>query len=96
MTNALRLNLIKLPKDENISDNNSNKTAVVKIGGMMCEHCEKRVRDALTAFTAVENAEVSHKTGKAILSVSEELNSEDVKKAVTEVGYKFKGLIYKS
>ena len=96
VTNALRLNLIKLPKDENISDNNSNKTAVVKIGGMMCEHCEKRVRDALTAFTAVENAEVSHKTGKAILTVSEELNSEDVKKAVTEAGYKFKGLIYKS
>ena len=57
---------------------------------MMCEHCENRVKAALEALPNVESADVSHKSGTAILTLKDDINDGDIKKAVEDAGYKVK------
>lgn len=64
----------------------------VKIRGMMCEHCENTVKKALEALPGVEKAEVSHKTGTAVLSLAGEVDEETVRKAVEDKDYEFLGI----
>lgn len=64
----------------------------VKIWGMMCEHCENTVKKALEALPGVEKAEVSHKTGTAVLSLAGEVDEETVRKAVEDKDYEFLGI----
>ncbi len=59
---------------------------VVKIKGMTCEHCQKRVTTALNNLTGLQ-ANVNHKKGQAILSVNGEWNEETVRNAVSNAGY---------
>lgn len=59
---------------------------VVKIKGMTCEHCQKRVQTALDQLPNLK-AEVSHKKGQALIQVEGEWTEEAVKNAVTEAGY---------
>ena len=65
---------------------------IVKIRGMMCEHCENTVKKALEALPGVEKAEVSHKTGTAVLSLAGEVDEETVRKAVEDKDYEFLGI----
>lgn len=83
VTNALRLNLIKLDKKE------KKMKKVVKIGGMMCGHCEARVKKILETFPQVDEAIVSHKKGTAILSLNSELDDNEIKKIIENDGYSF-------
>ena len=64
-------------------------TKTVTIEGMMCTHCSGHVRDALTSLDGVESAEVSHETGKAVISLSAEVETAQIQKAVEDAGYKF-------
>ena len=85
VTNALRLNMIKF------SDDN---TVTVRIKGMMCEHCEKRVSDALNLLPFAAVTEISHKEGKAKLSLNLDaaLDEAAIREAVQAAGYKYKGI----
>lgn len=65
---------------------------IVKIRGMMCEHCENTVKKALEALPGVEKAEVSHETGTAVLSLAGEVDEETVRKAVEDKDYEFLGI----
>ena len=65
---------------------------IVKIRGMMCEHCENTVKKALEALPGVEKAEVFHKTGTAVLSLAGEVDGETVRKAVEDKDYEFLGI----
>ena len=58
------------------------------IEGMMCEHCEKRVKDSLEALDQVSEAVVSHKTKSAIVSLNGEVEDDILKKTVEDQGYK--------
>ena len=60
----------------------------MNIEGMMCEHCEARVKKCLEALEGVEEAVVSHKEGTAIISMKEEVSDEVLKKAVEDQDYK--------
>jgi copper chaperone CopZ len=60
----------------------------VKIEGMMCPHCEARVKAALEAIEQVESAEVSHKKGTAKVKLTQDVPFETLKSAVEEAGYK--------
>ncbi|MBR6271721.1 MAG: heavy metal translocating P-type ATPase [Lachnospiraceae bacterium] len=64
-------------------------TKTVTIEGMMCTHCSGHVRDTLTSLDGVESAEVSHETGKAVISLSAEVEAAQIQKAVENAGYKF-------
>ena len=60
----------------------------LKIGGMMCGHCEKRVRDALEALPGVTRAEVSHTAGTAVVTLAVPVAPKQLKKAVRAAGYR--------
>lgn len=60
----------------------------LKIGGMMCGHCEKRVRDALEALPEVTSAEVSHTAGTAVVTLAAPVAPKQLKKAVRAAGYR--------
>ena len=62
-------------------------TKEMKIEGMMCAHCEARVKKTLEAIEGIESAEVSHEKGTAIVTMSTEVPFETMKKAVEDQGY---------
>ena len=102
VTNALRLNLFKMYdskrdyKTKNkLSAKNERKNKAMKktlkIEGMMCEHCEMHVKKALEMLDGVTNAEVSHKSGTAVVTMEKEISDDILKHAVEEQGYKVIG-----
>lgn len=111
VTNALRLNWVKLKGDknnvsniDNMCNNNTEtdnistetereeklmkKTMVIE--GMMCKHCEATVKKALEELTGVESAEVSHEEGTAIVTASDDVTDEVLRKAVEDKEYEVK------
>ena len=71
-------------------DNAMKKTLHVE--GMMCCHCEARVKKALEALPAVDEAVVSHETGTAIVTLNAKVSDADLKKAVEDQDYKVTGI----
>ena len=55
-------------------------TKTMKIEGMMCGHCEARVKKVLEALPEVETAEVSHEAGTAVVTLNAEISDEVLKK----------------
>lgn len=95
VTNALRLNFVKLKgnnKEVNtkpviIKEEKSMKKTM-KIDGMMCPHCEARVKNALEALPGVDEAKVSHESGTAELTLACEIPDATLKETVEAQGYK--------
>ena len=71
-------------------DNTMKKTLHVE--GMMCGHCEARVKKALEALPAVDEAVVSYEAGTAIVTLNAEVSDADLKKAVEDQDYKVTGI----
>ncbi len=60
----------------------------LKIQGMMCGGCENAVRTKLSQVNEVENVEVDHTTGTAVINSSSELDRDELVRAVEQSGYK--------
>ena len=103
VTNALRLNLCRVydPKhDRKATPGRKNKanepneseeksmTKTMNIEGMMCGHCEARVKKALEALDAVSEAAVSHESGTAVVTLSSDISDEKLKETVEAEDYK--------
>ena len=103
VTNALRLNLCRVydPKHDRKATldrkNKTNKpneseeksmTKTMNIEGMMCGHCEARVKKALEALDAVSEAAVSHESGTAVVTLSSDISDEKLKETVEAEDYK--------
>ena len=99
VTNALRLNLVDIQSARNDKkrgrkskskpiENKEEKamTRTMTIEGMMCAHCEGRVKKTLEAIPGVQSAQVSHTAGTAVVTV-ENVSDETLKAAVTDQGY---------
>ena len=71
-------------------DHTMKKT--LKVEGMMCGHCEARVKKALEALPEVDEAVVSHEAGTAIVTLNAEVSDADLKKAVEDQDYKVTGI----
>lgn len=67
-------------------------TKTVKIEGMMCSHCEATVKKALEALDGVENADVSHEAGTAVLTLTRDVPEEQIRKAIEDHDYTFVSL----
>ena len=78
----------KLASENNHEKETKEMTKTMKIEGMMCEHCEMTVKKALEALDGVENAEVSHEKGEAIVSLSKDVDDAALTKAVMDKDYK--------
>lgn len=63
-------------------------TKTMKIEGMMCGHCEARVKKCLEALEQVSKAVVSHEAGTAVLTLSAEVSDEELRKTVEAQDYK--------
>ena len=63
-------------------------TRTMKIEGMMCGHCEARVKKTLEAIEGVASAQVSHNDGSAIVTLSAPVSDETLKSAVEAQDYK--------
>ncbi|MGN1193577.1 MAG: heavy metal translocating P-type ATPase [Dorea sp.] len=92
VTNALRLNLFRMydaSKDKKMKMKKENKkmTKTMKIEGMMCGHCEARVKKCLEALPEVEEAVVSHEAGTAELTLNAEISDDILKKTVEDQDY---------
>ena len=59
----------------------------LKIEGMMCGHCDMHIKKALEALDSVKKAEVSHKTGTAVVTLEKEVSDDVLKQAVADGGY---------
>ena len=97
VTNALRLNLLKIydaSHDKIIKNKkkgeNKEMTETLNIEGMMCGHCEARVKKTLEEFEAITEAVVSHESGTAVITINGDIDMDAVKKAVTDQGYTVK------
>lgn len=98
VTNALRLNLVdiystkrdrKRPGDKDmVKEGEEKMTKTMKIEGMMCGHCEARVKKCLEALEQVTEAAVSHEAGTAVLTLNAEVSDEILKKTVEDQDYK--------
>ena len=103
VTNALRLNLCRVydPKhdrkakpdrksktDKPNESEEKSMTKTMNIEGMMCGHCEARVKKALEALDAVSEAAVSHESGTAVVTLSSDISDEKLKETVEAEDYK--------
>ena len=73
-------------------ERNMNTTFTMQIEGMMCPHCEARVKKALEAIEGVQEAKVSHQEANAIVTAASAVSKEALTKAVTDAGYEVKGI----
>ena len=100
ISNALRLNLFKLHdagKDKKIKHSKKKKEdkpmeKTMKIEGMMCGHCEARVKKTLEAIPGVTEARVSHTSGTAVVTLSADVDNDVLRKAVEDQDYKVTGI----
>ena len=82
--NALRLLRYK---NKNLIDCEDYMKKIVYIDGMCCEHCAKRVVNALSTVKNVVSADVKLKKKLAVLRSREELSDEEITSVVTNAGY---------
>lgn len=89
--NALKLNLLKIKKEQKIKKSKEKTmTKELTINGMMCQNCEKHVRGALEKLDGVTAVKkVSHEENVAVIEVSSDISEEALKAAVTDAGYEF-------
>ncbi|SEW33988.1 Cu2+-exporting ATPase [Ruminococcaceae bacterium KH2T8] len=105
VTNALRLNLIKVhdasadkAKGDVITGpllNNAPQvvsTTTIRVKGMMCPHCEATVKKALEALPEVTTATASHEKGTVEIVAEGDLDLDKVKAVIEEKGYKYLGV----
>lgn len=94
--NALRLNLFRWnspaqeenqPSETNHQKEDITMEKTMKIEGMMCAHCEARVKKALEALEAVSAAEVSHEAGTAVVHLNKDVPEQVLKEAVEAQDY---------
>ncbi len=99
VSNALRLNLFKLydtkrdykvKRKKQINEEKEQRIMEkeLKIEGMMCGHCEARVKKTLEALEAVDAAVVSHEKGNAVVTLNKEISDEELKNVIEAQDYK--------
>ena len=102
VTNALRLNFFNIRSAKRDKKKKTVEVKIeaketatmektMKIEGMMCAHCEARVKKCLEALPQVDEAVVSHEQGTAVLRLNADVSDDVLKKAVEDQGYEVVG-----
>ena len=87
VSNALRLNFVRIQKGKNNAKEVNEMKKTMKIKGMMCGHCEARVKKCLEELPGVAEADVNHKKDRAVVTLSEEVSDEILKNTIEAQGY---------
>ena len=89
VSNALRLNFTKIYDEIKIkTKEKKNMVKTMKIEGMMCGHCEARVKKVLEALPEVASADVNHETDTAVVTLNAPLGDDVLKNTVEAQDYK--------
>ena len=102
VSNALRLNLLKL-KDGKENETTTEKRELegskemdreitIKVKGMMCGHCEARVKKVLEAIDGVKSATADHEKGIAVITAEKEIPEELIRDAIVAQDYEYLGM----
>lgn len=100
VSNALRLNLYDISKPRFLNKGKkiifkteSEKTMekTFKVEGMMCPHCEARVKEALENLSEVETATASSENGTVTITLKAGLGDDKIKEVIEKAGYKYIG-----
>lgn len=108
VSNALRLNLFKIYNNKsNYIIKNSighepvlkdyiikeeKKTMEITVKGMMCQHCEKHVKEAIEKIDGVLEAVSNHETNSVVITTSKDVEEAAIKAAVEDAGYEYCGI----
>ena len=84
--NALRLNLFNVYGEKKRKEK-KNMEITINVKGMMCGHCEARVKDALEKIPGVSSAAASHEKGTVVVNCAESVSADILKAAITAAGY---------
>ncbi len=90
--NSLKSFDIKDIEEEFRKGENLTMKKTIKIQGMMCAHCEARVKSALESLNGVISADVSHERANAIVELNEDIQNDILSKAVVDAGYEVEGI----
>ena len=63
---------------------------VLNVEGMMCAGCEKRIENGLSILKGVKQVKANHEDGTVKIEYKKELNIDDIKAKITDIGYKVK------
>lgn len=80
---------------EGIANSNTRKEVnnmaekTLKVEGMMCQHCERHVKEALEKIDGVDSAVANHETNSVLVQLSKDVAEADFEKAVTDAGYTY-------
>ena len=92
VTNALRLNFVDISKNSKYShsttvNNTSMQSIIIHVDGMMCEHCEARVRNALLSIKGISGAVADHKSGEVKITCTKDISQGKMFKVIKKAGY---------
>ena len=95
VTNALRLNFVNIYKNKKINkknikikENNIMKKTII-VDGMMCEHCENRIKNAIEKIDGVKNVIANHNTKEVVVEFDKDIEDYQFKNAIESEDYKF-------
>lgn len=80
---------------EGLANSNTRKEAnnmaekTLKVEGMMCQHCERHVKEALEKIDGVDSAVANHETNSVLVQLSKDVAEADFEKAITDAGYTY-------
>lgn len=95
VTNALRLNFFRASNNAGKAKDagkEKNMKKTIKIEGLMCSHCDARVKKALEAVPGVASANADHEKGQAVVELSADVADDALKAAVEAQDYKVLGI----
>ncbi len=95
VTNALRLNFFRASNNAGkakAAGKEKNMKKTIKIEGLMCSHCDARVKKALEAVPGVASANADHEKGQAVVELSADVADDALKAAVEAQDYKVLGI----
>jgi Cu2+-exporting ATPase len=85
------INTTNIVIDSNIESEDTTMTKTLKIEGMMCGHCEARVKKTLEELPFIESATPSHENNNAVITLSGDFDEEAVRAAITAQDYQYLG-----
>ncbi len=98
-TNSAKINTDDKSQLNNVSNLNSDikmeektMTKTMRIEGMMCGHCEARVKKALETIEGITLAEVNHENGTAVITLTSDVSDDKLRQAVEDQDYKVLGI----
>lgn len=78
--------------NNNVTNKEENNTMEITVKGMMCQHCEAHVKEALEKIAGVEEATANHEDNLVTLKTSADVAESDLKAAVETAGYEYVGI----